>query len=55
MLTPANTGDRAPLKMKGSIDKLFSKLFSDKGYLSKALFEQLFFQGIHLVAKLRKI
>jgi len=39
MQTPANTDDRAPLKMKGFIDKLFGKLFGDKGYLSKALFE----------------
>ncbi len=50
MLTPANTDDRKPLKMKGFIDKLFG----DKGYLSKTLFEDLFFQGIHLVTKLQK-
>lgn len=54
MLTPANTDDCAPLKMKGFTRKLFGKLFGDKGYLSQALFEQLFFQGIHLVTKLRK-
>lgn len=54
MLTAGNTDDRQPLKMKGFIDKLFGKLFGDKGYLSKALFEDLFFQGIHLVTKLRK-
>jgi hypothetical protein len=54
MLTPGSTDDRQPLKMKGFIDKLFGKFFGDKGYLSKALFEDLFFQGIHLVTKLRK-
>lgn len=54
MLTAANTDDRRPLKMKGFIDKLFGKLYGDKGYISKELFDQLFDQGIHLVTKLRK-
>lgn len=54
MLTPANTDDRKPLKMKGFIDKLFGKLFGDKGYISKDLFQTLFSQGIHLITKLRK-
>lgn len=54
MLTPGNTDDRRPLKMKGFIEKLFGKLYGDKGYISKDLFESLFHQGIHLVTKLRK-
>ncbi len=54
MLTPGNTDDRCPLAMKGFIDKLFGKLYGDKGYISKELFEGLFHQGIHLVTKLRK-
>lgn len=54
MLTGGNTDDRKPLQMKGFIDKLFGKLYGDKGYISKELFEGLFHQGIHLVTKLRK-
>jgi len=54
MLTPGNTDDRKPLQMKGFIEKLFGKLYGDKGYISKELFEHLFFQGIHLDTKLRK-
>lgn len=54
MLTGGNTDDRKPLQMKGFIDKLFGKLYGDKGYISKELFEGLFDQGIHLVTKLRK-
>lgn len=54
MLTGGNTDDRKPLQMKGFINKLFGKLYGDKGYISKELFEGLFDQGIHLVTKLRK-
>lgn len=54
MLTGGNTDDRKPLKMAGFIKKLFGKLYGDKGYISKELFEGLFHQGIHLVTKLRK-
>jgi len=54
MLTPANVHDTNPLKMKGFISKLYGKLFGDKGYLSKELFQSLFSNGIHLVTKLRK-
>ncbi len=54
MLTPANVHDTNPLKMKGFINKLYGKLFGDKGYLSKELFQSLFANGIHLVTKLRK-
>ncbi|GEN74037.1 hypothetical protein CLA01_41090 [Chryseobacterium lathyri] len=34
--------------------QLFGKLFADKGYLSKALCEVLFADGIQLFTKLRK-
>ena len=39
--------------MEGFIKKLFDKLFGDKGYISKELFNQLFFRGVHLVTKLK--
>lgn len=54
MLTPGNTDDRAPLKDKAFHDKVFGKLFGDKGYISKDLFENLFINDIHLVTKIRK-
>jgi hypothetical protein len=54
MLTPGNTDDRSPLKNEAFVDKLFGKLFADKGYISKQLFENLFAEGIHLITKLRK-
>jgi hypothetical protein len=34
--------------------KLFGKLFGDKGYLSQALFEQLYARGLELITSLRK-
>jgi hypothetical protein len=51
-LTPGNTDDRKPVPemTKG----LFGKLFGDKGYISQALFEQLFEAGIQLVTGIRQ-
>jgi hypothetical protein len=54
MLTPANVHDSNSLKMKGFISKLYGKLFGDKGYISKALFTELFGKGIHLITKLKR-
>jgi hypothetical protein len=54
MLTPGNTDDRSPLRDEAFTDRLFGKLFGDKGYISKALFESLFSEGIQLITKLRK-
>jgi transposase len=39
MLTPGNVDDRKPVSRM--VRKLFGKLFGDKGYLSKKLFEEL--------------
>ena len=33
---------------------IFGKLFGDKGYISKDLFEQLFIEGVHLITKIKK-
>ena len=33
---------------------LFGKLFGDRGYISRSLFEQLWEQGVQLVTKVRK-
>lgn len=54
LITPGNKDDRTPLRMKNFTDKLWGKIYGDKGYLGKELFEQLFTQGIHLVTKLKK-
>ncbi len=47
-LTPANTDDCKPVPQMAT--RLWGKLVGDRGYLSKALFEQLFAQGLQLMA-----
>ena len=54
LLTPGNVDDRAPLKYMGFHKRIFGKLFGDRGYISKDLFEQLFIDGVHLVTRLKK-
>jgi len=54
MLTPGNVDDRKPLKIERFIKTLWGKLFGDKGYIGKELFKNLFFNGVHLVTKLKK-
>ncbi len=51
-LTPGNVDDRQPVPMlfKG----LFGKAYADKGYLSKALFAEMFEQQVQLVTGIRK-
>ena len=51
-LTPANTDDRKPVPQMA--ERLWGKLVGDRGYLSKALFEQLFAQGLQLITPIRK-
>ena len=52
-LTAGNVDDRAPLPKLTK--RLFGKLFGDRGYISKALFEELFNnQNLQLITKLRK-
>ena len=54
MLALGNVDDREPLKQESFHDKIFGKLFGDKGYICKTLFEKLFIDGINLITKLRK-
>lgn len=54
VLTPGNVDDREPLKCMDLHKRIFGKLFGDKGYIGKDLFEQLFVDGVHLITKLRK-
>ena len=54
LLTPGSVDDRAPLKHMDFHKRIFGKLFGDRGYISKDLFEQLFIDGVHLVTRLKK-
>jgi len=52
-LTPGNTDDRRPVPHL--VQRLFGKLFADKGYISQPLAERLFLEhGLRLITKLRK-
>lgn len=53
-LTPVNVDDRAPLKDSRFTEKLFGKLFADRGYISQGLFQKLFVDDIHMVTKIKK-
>jgi hypothetical protein len=51
-LTEGNVDERKPLpEMTKS---LFCKLFGDRSYVSQALFEQMYAQGLELIARRRK-
>jgi len=50
-VTPGNVDDRQPVP--ALTQRVFGKLFGDKGYLSQPLFDQLWQRGIQLVTKLR--
>ncbi len=54
VLTPGKENDRYPVSGTNLLAKIYGKLFRDKGYISKDLFEKLFIDGIHLITKLRK-
>ena len=51
-LTPANTDDRKPVPDR--TQDLLGKLFGDRGYVSQALFEQLYERGLQLITKSKK-
>ena len=54
IITPGNIDDRKPLSDINLHKRIFGKLFGDKGYISKDLFEQLFIDGVHLITKIKK-
>jgi hypothetical protein len=54
VITPGNVDDREPLRDESFLQKVFGKLFADKGYIGQKLFEQLFIDGIHLVTGIRR-
>jgi Transposase DDE domain len=54
LITQGNVDDRKPLRDKTFHDKVFGKIYADRGYIGQDLFEKLFVDGIHLVTKIRK-
>lgn len=54
LITQGNVDDRQPLRDRTFHNRVFGKIFADRGYIGKELFEQLFVDGIHLVTKIRK-
>ena len=54
IITPGNIDNRKPLSDMNLHKRIFGKLFGDKGYISKDLFEQLFIEGVHLITKIKK-
>lgn len=53
-ITQASEDDRTPLKQERFLDKIFGKLFADKGYIGKDLAKLLFIDGIQLITQVRK-
>lgn len=51
-LTPGNIDDRHPVPILAR--ELFGKLFGDKGYISQALFEQLWEHNVQLITHVRQ-
>jgi len=51
-ITTGNVDDRAPVLKRA--DKIKGKLFGDKGYISKKLFEKLFSKGLQLITTVKK-
>ena len=51
-VTPGNVDDRSPVRdlTRG----IFGKLFGDKGYISQALFAELWNEGLQLITTIRK-
>ena len=52
-LTEANVDDRQPLISGKLLKEIWGKIFGDRGYISRSLFEMLFVDGIQLITKIR--
>jgi hypothetical protein len=51
-LTPGNVDDRRPVPELAA--GLWGKLFGDRGYVSEALFQQLWSKGVQLITKIKR-
>src|SRR5205823_8003091 len=49
--TAGNVDDRKPVETLAQ--NLFGKLFGDRGYISKKLFERLFLRGVSLITRIK--
>jgi len=54
VFTPGNIDDRNENVIKKLTKNITGKLFGDKGYLSKKLFEMLYEEGVELITKIKK-
>jgi len=54
MLTPGNVADNNASVVTKLTKKCFGKLWGDRGYISKMLFDDLFKKGIKLITRLKK-
>jgi hypothetical protein len=54
VITQGNVDDREPIKNDRFLENVHGKLFADKGYIGKGLFDMLFINGIQLITKLKK-
>jgi hypothetical protein len=52
-ITQANVDDRIPLKKKSFLNKIYGKLYADKGYIGKDLMQILFTDGLHLITHIK--
>jgi hypothetical protein len=52
-ITQANVDDRQPLKQERFLDKIYGKLFADKGYIGKSLMQMLFIDGVQLITSIK--
>lgn len=52
-ITQASEDDRAPLRNERFLDRIFGKLFADKGYIGKDLAQLLFVDGLQLITQIR--
>jgi hypothetical protein len=52
-ITQANVDDRTPLKTERFLDKIFGKLFADKGYIGKELAQLLFVDGVQMITQVK--
>jgi len=52
VIIPGNVDDRKPVERLSQ--RLFGKLFGDRGYISQALFKRRCEQGVQLITKLKK-
>lgn len=53
-VTKGNVHDANPKVVKELAKDLFGKMYGDRGYISKKLFEALFNEGVHLITKIRR-